>query len=132
MKSRRVILRIASERDTDGGQLWLFPGLIGASVNDTSAHVPPDADHFLIAPDLSNLDATVLYLQTHDEIARSVADSGYTKAPTAVSIVAAWSQLLAEVHRATALSPLHAGPPGPVLFSPYDTRYAKQDRVGSV
>jgi hypothetical protein len=133
MESHRVIIRIGSERQTDGGLLWLFPGLTGAHVTtDGTAHVPPNADHFLIAPDLTNLDATIMYLQEHDDVARSVADCAHAKAPTAICIVAAWTELLAEVHRATALAPAHAGPSGLVLFSPYDTRYAKQDRVGSL
>jgi hypothetical protein len=125
MHSQRTILRVASTREADGGCLWLFPFLTPAVITpDGTANVPADADHFLIASDLCNADATVRYLQAHDDVAWGVACNAFIKAPTRSTILHAWAELLHEIHAAQALLPEHVGT-GAVLFSPYDARYAK-------
>jgi hypothetical protein len=126
MLSRRPILRVESERQADGGSLWLFHGLVGAVVDaDGGEANVATADHFLILADLSNLAATVQYLRAHDEEAVSVAARAYALAPTRASIAAAWRlamQAVAE-HAAGA-----APGEGKAWFSPYDSRYAQIGR----
>ena len=128
MRSRRPILRIGSEREADGGSLWLFHGLVGATV--LHATTPPanvhTADHFVIAPTLDNLAATVHFLRTHDDVAQAVAARAWEIAPTRTSILAAWKVAMcavAEWARAETAAET-AGGDGKVWFSPYDSRYA--------
>ena len=127
MQCRRPILRIISERQADGGSLWLFHGLVGAmidsSVCDTAA--ADQADHFLILPDLSNLATTVAFLREHDDVAVAVAGRAATLAPTRASILAAWQMAMRSV--AAAAVP-DGEDEGKVWFNPYDSRYAQLGR----
>ncbi len=127
MRSRRPILRIASEREADGGSLWLFHNLQGATVTD-AATLPENvhtADHFVIVPSLENLATTVHFLRAHDDIAQAVAARAYAAAPTRACILEAWRTSMCAV--AAWASGAAAGD-GKVWFSPYDSRYAQIGR----
>ncbi len=128
MQSYRTILRVVSERDTDGGQMWTLFDLVSATVSaDGSAVVPEHADHFLIHSDLSNLECTVDYLRLNDLVAKQVAVCAASKCPTKTDILKAWAALLVSVHNfATHVSP---GPNVSTsmypLYSPFETKYAR-------
>lgn len=127
MKTRRVILRVASERETDGGCLWLFPDLVGGTVTaDGSAMNLENADHFVISSDLQNLNQTVYFLREHDDIAKAVAARALAKSPTREKILAAW-----QIVMSAAVPKSHATAPetGKIWFSPYDSRYAQIGRL---
>jgi len=127
MRSRRPILRIASEREADGGSLWLFHGLVGATVGDDPSKPPATvhtADHFVIAPTLDNLAATVHFLRAHEDIAQQVAARAYAAAPTRASILATWRAAMCAVAAWAATGAAAAAGEGKVWFSPYDSRYA--------
>jgi hypothetical protein len=128
MKTRRVILRVASERETDGGCLWLFPDLVGGTVGVDGAAVNlENADHFIIRPDLQNLNQTVHYLREHDDIAQAVAARALARSPTRDKILAAWqiAMTAAAVPKPSGTTP----ETGKIWFSPYDSRYAQIGRL---
>ncbi len=51
-------------------------GVDGAAVN------LENADHFIIRPDLQNLNQTIYYLREHDDIAQAVAARALARSPT--------------------------------------------------
>ncbi len=125
MRSRRTILRVASERETDGGQMWLLFDLVPAEVHvDGAATVPEHADHFRILSDYSNLESTIEYLRRHDDVAKKVALCAASKCPTKIDILQALEFVLYAVHDfATHTAESHAG--RHALFSAYDLKYSR-------
>lgn len=125
MHSGSVILRVESDLKETCGHLWLFAGLCGACIDptDESRTIPEDCDHFLIRSDLSNLEATIVYLRDHDELAAAVAASAKTKAPTQDMITDYISGALRRVH-----DRLYTQKEGAAWYSPYDHRYARIGR----
>ena len=124
MRARRVILKIDTVQRSDCGQQWLFPDLRGVCVpcdGDVDATALADADHFMIHADLSNMGATLSFLDSHVDAAWRVACNAAARAPTTASIVAAWQALLACMHAAQ-VEP--AAPDGVVWFSPFEPAYA--------
>ena len=105
---------------------WLFYDLIPATVTSEIVDVPPDADHFVILSDLSNLEATIMYLRSHDDVAQAVAVNARSKAPSKEKITSAWATALQAVGERQAVATRGAGK---IWFSPYDIRYSQLGRL---
>jgi hypothetical protein len=131
MHSGRVILKVMSMHDDDGGgRQWLFPSLVGLHVSQDGSckSILPlgsvrSPDHCIIDADLANIEATIQYLREHDAEARAIAAAAAAAAPTRQMITATWLALLQQLNDTCC-------PPSPpsghdVWFSPYDTEYAR-------
>lgn len=122
MHTGRVILRLASSQATDCGELWLFPGLVGARLGDADA-VWQAADHVLIAPDASDLEAAIHWLNAQPVmVAERIAHNAITRAPCVHDIVGFWRRAIAAVgvHATTPM----AAPPAKPWWGVADSRYA--------
>jgi len=124
MMAGRVILKVQSTGEAN--MQWLFYDLVPASVDSGDATVPCDADHFNILPDFSNLEATITYLRSHDDVAKKVAMNARAKAPSTEKITGAMAMALSEIGKLqTDLETC----PGKIWFSPYDARYSQLGRL---
>lgn len=99
MTSGRVILKVTSTQGRTCGNLWLFRDLVGARINprghpDTGLDLCPDVDHFIVDPDLGNLEATILWLRAREDVCRACAVAAWRRAPTVSSITSYWAQQL--------------------------------------
>lgn len=132
MRSGMTILKVDSRHDDTCGRLWVFADLVSARVG-ASGTLSSDvadvsgADHFSVDADLTNLEATILYLRLHPEIATTVAANARKKAPTQASVLSHWAAWLQWVHaHATYCEDDSAA--STMVFPPYEPRYARMAR----
>ena len=128
MASKRTILKIQTEHEEDGGNLWLMYDLVPAIISQVEGvepNVPLKADHFLIYNDLSNLACTVEFLKGNDACARMVALNAYRKKPSRDALLRCWKTCMETVHKLQANAKSKGTPKGKMWYSPYDPRYAK-------
>ena len=120
-----VVIRVASAHPTTCGQLWLFDSTVPVVLGGDGGDSPdPDLhpDHCLVHADLSNLEATILYLRGNPEFARKMVGRANSRAPTVDTITAHWRAMLQGVHDLETGS--GGDPDGCEWFSPYDPKYA--------
>jgi hypothetical protein len=127
MASGSVILRVESVCAHTSGSLWLFHNLTSAIItsgDDEPDTVPLHADHFSIAADLGNLEATIVFLRRHSHIAARTAAAAHLLSPTVDSITAFWRASLVAAHDKT-VSDTKTSLGCKEWFSPYDAKYAR-------
>jgi hypothetical protein len=130
MHAGRVILKVTSMHDADGGRQWLFPFLVGMRIAlDGSVSIHPAGstrapNHCIIDADLSNIEVTIQHLNAHDAEARALARAAAADAPTCHMVTATWSALLQRLN-SVSCDPQPALPGHEVWFSPFDPEYAR-------
>ena len=117
-----VVLRVVSEHADTCGHLWLFDACVGAA---TPIALPTDADHCLVASDLSNLEATIVYLRTNPGVAAALIHNARARAPTVDSITRYWAAALQNAE-AAGVDPLPGT--GVEWYPARDRRYARLGR----
>lgn len=125
MASGAVILRVDSQTARTSGNLWLFHDLVAAHVCAEPAItvIHEDADHFRVSADLGNLEATILYLRSHPEVAERTVACARRRAPSIASVTSFWHSALCSVHAKTV--PVAAARTGDRdWFTPYECKYA--------
>lgn len=129
MHSGSTILKVEATR-AHAGDTWAMRGTVGARVDagDEVEEVTIDdnVDHFIVDADLSNLEATVVYLRARPDVSARVAAAAKRKAPTLDGIATYWRDALRGVH---ALQ--RDGSCGKEWFGAADPQYARCGRTGA-
>jgi hypothetical protein len=125
-----AVLRVQSSQDATCGRLWLFDYIKGATIT-TPGREPlegplalADHDHYVIAGDLSNLEATILHLRRAPAAeVRGCISRANARAPTVGTITRHWLRHLRAAH-ALQCGADEAGEHPWSPFSPFEEKYA--------